>query len=114
MGVNTHLNADHLLNDTCSYYGYTGVTQDADTLVKTQTYDAAVTTACMIGNPSRQWQTQFPVAELVDTREIWLPEATTVKPLDKIITHGNTYRVMAVSDWYGFQSALIRRVEGFT
>jgi len=114
VGVNTRLNADHLLNDTCSYYSHTGESEDADTLVKTLTYADAVTTACMIGNPSRQWQTQFPASELVDTREIWLPEVTTVKPQDKIVSHSNTYRIIAVADWYGFQSALMRRVEGYT
>jgi hypothetical protein len=90
MGAFSHLNADHLLVDTCEYYAYTGETQDADTLVKTLAYSAAVTTACMIGNPSRQWQTRFPVAEMVDTSEIWLPEATVVQPHDKVVHSTNT------------------------
>lgn len=115
MAVYTHLNGDHLLKDSCSYYSYTARTEDSTTLVKTLTYAAAVTTACMVQPQiGRRWEARFPADDLVDTCEIWLPEATAAKPRDKIVWNSVTYRIMDVGDWQGFKSALMKRIEGVT
>ena len=110
----SHLNGDHLLTDTCSWYSYTGRSEDGTTLEKTETFAAAVSTACMITSPSRRWQATWAVAQLTNTREVWLPEATAVAPKDKITHGGVNYRVLEVNNWQGFQVVLIERIEGVT
>jgi hypothetical protein len=109
------LNADYLLTDTCDWYAFTAETQDSSTLERTDTYAAAVTTPCMLVMPSRRWQVEsMPVSNVIDTREIYLPAACTVAPQDKITHGGIAYRVISVANWQGFQSALLKRIEGVT
>lgn len=112
MGAYAHLEGDHLLRDSASWYSYTGDTEGSN-LDKTAAYAAAVTIRCMVAPASRRWQTRWPDADMSRTAECWLAHNSTVTTLDKIVHRSISYRVVDVADWQGAgRVALLEIMEG--
>lgn len=112
MGAYRHLQGDHLLRDSASWYSYTGDTE-ASNLDRTAAYAAAVTIRCMVAPASRRWQTRWPDAQLGRSAEIWLEHDSTITAEDKIVHRGTAYRVVDITDWQGAgRVALLEIMEG--
>lgn len=105
------LNGDHLLDETCSWESFTAVMEDSH-YQPTETYAAAVTLDCLRDSPGSKWQADPRGATLRGDVVLWLPQASTVKPKDRITYAGNAYRVVDVSAWPDCFSALCERIQG--
>ena len=109
------MNRDHMLRDTCSWQSYTGESENATHGHKTQDYAAAVTLACIVGQPSYRWMQNWPDVSITRAMQLTLPANCTVKVQDKVTVSSKAYRVIDVQDWRGAgYQALLERIDGIT